>query len=194
MLKSKGQNTLNSPFLKYQVDVSSLEKQLRPILGLIFWYQKYLPKKILILIYNSFVNSKLSYAIEAWGNAAGLVVFQKEILRIINFEPFLFPSLELFSTSNILSILNLYKFKTLFRAYSLFHFPDIPHTTFVQTTRQSSMNLPLPISLSTWGHWRTTDQEAFLWNGLSVSLRALTPKFCFRRELRGHLQCWGCCL
>ena len=58
-------------------------------------------KLILILIYNSFVNSKLSYCIEIWSNAPAvylnkLFLMQKKIIRIINKKPFDYSTSELF--------------------------------------------------------------------------------------------------
>ena len=146
-----------------------------------------------------FFDNKLLWTFISWCYTATvhltvLVVFQKQILKIINFEPFSSLSLELFSKNNILIILNLYKFKTLLTAYFLFHSSYIPHNIFVYTTWQSNINLPLLVFSSTSGHRGTTYLEAMPWNNLPVSLRTLTPKLCFKRELRQHIQCWGCCL
>ena len=96
----------------------------------------------------------------------GVGCFSEADFKIINFELYLSSSLELFSKSNILNILSFYKFKT----YSLFYSSDTPHTTYVHTTCQSNINLPLPISWSTAGHRWTTYQEALLWNNLPVNM------------------------
>jgi len=56
--------------------------------GLISKCFHHLPRKILIQIYNSFVNSKSTYCLESWGNTANIYLeplhlLQKKILRII---------------------------------------------------------------------------------------------------------------
>ena len=100
--------------LNWKDHISNLLKQLRPISGCIYRLS-HLPIKILILIYHSFIHSKLNYCIEAWGNAPNiylskLINFQKKILRIIYKKPFDYPTSNLFKISKILNIHQIYKF------------------------------------------------------------------------------------
>ena len=72
-------------------------KCLRPTAGLMYRFSEYLPQNILILMYNSFVLSKLNYRLEVWGNTADthlnkLQPFQKKIPRIIFQTHYLAPS------------------------------------------------------------------------------------------------------
>ena len=56
--------------LNWHAHINFLANQLRPIAGLLYRVSSCLPMDVLLLIYNSFVNSKLSYCIEIWGNAS----------------------------------------------------------------------------------------------------------------------------
>ena len=128
-----------------------LLNQLRPVAGLLYRCSLCFPLDILLMLYNSFINSKLNYAIEAWGNAPvlhlnKLLVLQKKMLRIINKKPIDAPSAPLFKDCNVLNVFNLFQFKILLKSHSTFYSSNIAHATFVHTTRQCNINLPLPQS------------------------------------------------
>ena len=55
--------------LSWQRHTHKLCQQLGPLVGLLYKCSQYLPRKILIQICNLFINSKISYCIESWGNA-----------------------------------------------------------------------------------------------------------------------------
>ena len=84
-----------------------------------------LTRNILILMYNSFVLSKLNYGLEVWGNSAAthlnkLLLFQKKILRIIYRTHYLASSQPLFEKSQILEIIELHRFKILILAHKMY--------------------------------------------------------------------------
>ena len=60
--------TIDSHFL-WQQHTHELCQQLRPLVGLLYKCSQYFSRKLSIQIYNSFINSKISYCIESWGNA-----------------------------------------------------------------------------------------------------------------------------
>ena len=107
-----------------------------------------------ILMYNSFVLSKLNYCLEVWGNSADthlnkLLLFQKKILRIIYQTHYLAPSQPLFEKSQIFKITELYRSKILILAHKMYH----SSTTKLQpshsyNTRSSTITLPVPQSTS----------------------------------------------
>ena len=167
-----------------------LLKNLRPVSGFLFRVSKYLPRSILLLLYNSYVNSKLSYCLDSWGNAPHshlnkILLFQKRIIRIINKKPIAFPTKQLFISSNILKIDNMYAMKVLCKAHSAFHSHSIP--THSYPTRASSINIPIPLFKSTAGQRTEAYREAVLWNSLPIELRQITKIGQFRTALRHHL-------
>ena len=74
--------------MTWKPHINHLNKQLRSLTSLIVKCAKFLPVHVLKLVYDSFINSKISYCLESWGSAASthlnkILVCQKRILRII---------------------------------------------------------------------------------------------------------------
>ena len=108
--------------LNWSSNIDNLVIELRPLSGLIYRFSKHFPFKILLVIYNSYINWKLNYAVEAWGNAPQkylnkLHVFQKRVIRILNKKPFDNPTTLLFKKCKILNIYQRYEFKIIKRAH-----------------------------------------------------------------------------
>ena len=99
----------------WRAHIENLCAQIRPTMGALYKCSKFLPTKILIMIYNGLINSKINYCIEVWGNAShiylnSLLILQKKILRIIFKKPPLAHTELLFKSSSILTISNVFKF------------------------------------------------------------------------------------
>ena len=177
--------------LNWSRDISDLLSQLRPLGGLLYQSSQYLPKSLLLTLYNSYIHSKLNYCIEAWGNAPlkylnKVFLFQKKIIRIIHKKPFDHSSAELFKVSKVLTVFQIFKFKILLKAHSSFYTPT-NHSHSTIHTRHSQLSLPLPPSKTAAGHRRNVYQESALWNDLPRRLRELRCPTTFRRELKLYL-------
>ena len=57
------------PHLNWSSHINNLLVKIRPLSGLLCRCSKYLSAEILIILYNSLINSKLSYGLDSWGNA-----------------------------------------------------------------------------------------------------------------------------
>ena len=105
-----------------------------------------------ILMYNSFVLSKLNYCLEVLGNSADthlnkLLLFQENLLRIIFQTHYLAPSIPLFEKSQILEITKLYRFKML--THKMYYSSaTILQPSHSYNTRSSTITLPVPQSTS----------------------------------------------
>ena len=149
-----------------------------------------LPFRVLKLIYNALINSKMNYYVEAWSNAANIhlhqiLVHQKKILCIMYKKPTFSPSQVLFIWSSILPVESLYMFWILIQAHTFYSFSS--RSTHDYNTSSSLINLQLPFSKSAAGHRRILYQCSSLWNALPVSLRSITSRVGFRVNLRLHL-------
>ena len=93
--------------------------QVSQYIGIFYHLSKSIPRKILILLYNSFILPHLSLHIEIWGAAPNwhlnrLIVKQNKLLRallgvvILNGIPTM-PTIDMYNTLKILTIRNLYK-------------------------------------------------------------------------------------
>ena len=166
-------------------------KDLRPVAGFFYRISKFLPTKILILLYNSLINSKLSYCIDSWGNAPAvhlnkLFILQKKIVRFINKKPFDFPSKQLFVKNNILTVQNLYSHKILIHAHRTYHSSTM--LPFLHRTRYClNLNISIPFYKSSSGQKTSEYRESALWNKLPIELKSITNVNLFKARLKLHL-------
>lgn len=176
------------PSLNWSYHIKSLQSKLQPLCCLFYRCSQHLPAPILLLFYNSFVNSLLSYCIEVWGNAPAkytnpIFINQKKLLRMIYKKDTFYPSKNLFIKSSTLSIYKLYEYRILIRAYSSHH-AYISNSSPYYHTRQSHINLPIPRSHSAAGHRTTTYQESLLWNQLPPSIKTSDSISIFKKRLK----------
>ena len=177
--------------LSWQQHTHKLCQQLRPLVGLLYKCSQYLPRKILIQIYNSFINSKISYCIESWGNAPNththpIYLLQKKLIRIIHGKHYLTPSSPLFQTSSLLPVHALYQFKILLLSHKIYYSQSL-HSTHNYPTRFSQLSLTTPKSTTAAGHRRVEYQCSSMWNKLPVTIRTVAEELGFRRLLKEHL-------
>ena len=184
---------LIDPQLNWSNHISKLLKDFRPYAGLFFRLSQYLSKDVLLILYNSFINSKLSYCVEAWGNAPDcylnkIKVFQNRLLRIINKKAYDFSANPLFNLNRILTIKKLYKYKVLIKAHNTFYKTNNNRTITHLTTRQTHINLKIPLFKSKAGQCCLDYQESLLWNRLPVTLRKIVNANSFKNELKRYLR------
>lgn len=180
--------------MSFKSHIDNIISSILPYVGLLHRYSDLLPKKILVLIYNTFINSKISYCIEIYGtayksNMSKIFIVQKRILRIIYKAPPLTHSAPLFQESQLLNIYNLFNFRTILSAHDTFYSNNttMHHLQTSYNTRYSHLTLPTPHYLTQAGHRSPKYQTAALWNRLPNSLRSIKNKIIFRMSLKQHL-------
>ena len=105
--------------LSFGPHIDKVCTQVSQYIGIFYHLSKSIPRKILILLYNSFILPHLSLHIEIWGAAPNwhlnrLIVKQNKLLRallgvvILNGIPTM-PTIDMYNTLKILTIRNLYK-------------------------------------------------------------------------------------
>ena len=181
--------------LSFGNHIYNLTSKIRPYVGLLYRCSEFLPKRILVLLYNSYINSQLSYCIEAYGTASNsslktLFIMQKRIVRIISKSSSYAHTQSLFRNLNILNVYQLFKYRLLLISHTKFNTHPLDsntsHFDHSYPTRCSKLNLPLPNSTTQAGHRSPSYQISALWNSLPSELRQLTSSE-YRRELRRHL-------
>ena len=106
--------------------IKKVVKSISPKVGIISQIRHYVPKNILILLYNSLILPHINYCIELWGNTfttflEPIFLLQKKIVRLITFSDFHAPSTPLFKILGILDIFTLCKFHTCMFIFDLLH-------------------------------------------------------------------------
>ena len=177
--------------LNWKTHINNLLTQLRPSTGLLYRCSQYLPRNVLLLIYNSFIHSRLTYCIEAWGNAPSthlnkILIFQKRLLRIIFKQSRLAHTKPLFQKSFILNIYNLYQYRILIQSHTTFYSHESSRNHHYNT-RCSTFNLNLPKSRSACGHRRVSYKISALWNLLPERIRSLRSETAFGHALKRRL-------
>lgn len=179
--------------LSWSNHIDNLRTQLRKVLGLIYQASTCLPRKILILLYNSLINSKITYCLESWGNASQIHLnkifkIQKRVIRIIyKCHPTDHTS-NLFKKSNILPIFQLYTLRISLLSHKSFYSVSKSNSTLAAyPTRHSHLSLPLPKSSSACGHRQVTYQMATIWNSLPDKIRKIYDINNFKVALKRHL-------
>jgi len=144
------------------------------MIGMLFKCSSFLLRKVLIVIYNSFINSKINYCLESWESAAkGYInqihLLQKRLVRKI-YEKFpLTHTKPLFLHSLILPVELQYKYELLLLAHQTFYSND-SHSCHNDLTRAAKYNLKLYKSTTASGHRGVSYQCASLRNGLPKSI------------------------
>jgi len=190
----------STKFLGIQIDqnlswsdhINTLKSDLHKSLGLIYRASSFLPEKILILLYNSLINSKIVYCLESWGNAADthlnkILVIQKKIVRIIYKKPPTEHTVPLFQKACILPIKQLYTLRICLLAHSAFYKSSINLSEPHYHTRSTALSLPVEFSTTTCGQRELTYRYSDAWNHLPTNLRVIDNKIAFKIALKRHL-------
>ena len=89
--------------------ISYIKNKIAKGMGILLKARKVLNKKVLLLLYYSFVFPYLIYCSEVWGTASdihlqSLIKLQKKIVRKLNFSPYNSPTKIIFQQLNILPL------------------------------------------------------------------------------------------
>ena len=131
-------------------------------LGILYKAKKYLNKKSLLTLYNSFINPLFMYCIAIWGNAPityldSLFKLQKRAVRVIASVKRTEHTWPIYKQLKILNLSNLYIYNVLLTMYK-YHIRTIPEifSTFFTSNRdihwhytRQQMHLHVPKKLST---------------------------------------------
>ena len=144
--------------LNFATHINNCSTAVSKFLGVLRRVRSELPEGIRLLLYNSFIHSRLSFAIEAWFNSPAylsnkLQVLQKKAIRIVSNVPYNSPSPPLFKKLQILNLKSLYTHKIatyLHKTLNVQNF-DLALLNFIQgqvthhyypTSQANSLTLP----------------------------------------------------
>jgi hypothetical protein len=103
-----------SETLSWLPHISKISIKISKAIGILNRLKNILPPNVLILIYNSLINSHMSYCVLAWGFCSSRIIkLQKKAIRIINRSKYNAHTEPLFKRSKILKFDDLFKLKAL---------------------------------------------------------------------------------
>ena len=95
--------------LKWKSHIDSVSTKLTRSIGILNRLKHIFPRKILLMLYNSIVQSHISYCISIWGHSPGRIAkLQKKAVRIITNSKYNAHTEPLFKYFNLLNVQDLY--------------------------------------------------------------------------------------
>ena len=185
------------PSLTWKAHITKLSKIISSKIGIISRIRHFVPRSILILLYNALILPHLTYCIELWGNTYPTLLqpiarLQKKLVRLITFSHFQAHSAPLFHQLRLLDFRNLCKLHSCLLIFDLKHaryardlghYIDSPTHNF-PTRSVTSGNLCIPkthLSISQHNFKYACVKH---WNSLPANLKNHHNRNTFKSELR----------
>ena len=158
-----------------------------------------LPKECLLALYHAFVQSKVDYGLEIWGDAAAkdlttLQTYQNRILKILQFKDFTYSTNALHREAGLLKICDQYEPKNLQIMHQLVYRPEtLPESIrnicqLSGLTRTRNLRDKLLFnrtkSSSKWGDRAFSNKGPLLWNRLALSAKTIDNQNSFKKTLK----------
>ena len=186
--------------LTWKNHIDELATKISKNIGIMNRLKHYLPSKILLTLYNSFVSPYLNYSILTWGNSPTkcnkLLILQKRAVRIISNADYRDHSAPLFAKFNILQCNDLYFLNLGKFMYKSMHnlLPSCFNSCFtlasnmhVYSTRSSARgNLFVQFNRTSMSKNSVIYQGTLYWNSLADSLKSLPSLSVFAKNLKSH--------
>lgn len=161
--------------LRWDLHIQKVLKQIATYVGTLSYVRHFLPFHALKVIYDSFVNSRISYGIEIWGGCyrsllKPLQVMQNKAIRFISFMDFRESVRPMFKRLKIRDLSSLHKLKTSILAHKCVK-NDPDRFTFFKSPRNSN-NIILPAIKNNYGQNSITTNIIKLYNILPESIKS----------------------
>ena len=186
--------------LKWKSQVQKVTNTIAPLVGIISKIRHYVPRYILLLMYNTLILPHVNYCIEIWGNTypshlEPILLLQKKIVRFITFSDFHAPSAPLFQHLRILDVYNLCKFHTCIFIFDLLndrfahdinqYLDQIPHSYPTRFATHGNFHVP-KVNL-TQNKYSIKYAATSHWNSLPSHIKNITNRHLFKQTLKTYL-------
>ena len=186
--------------LTWKDHIQKVNKCIRRKIGILYRLRYFIPTKVLVMLYKSFIQPHITYGIEVWGSTYKsslhcILLSQKLAVRAITFSAFDSNSQKLFKKLKLLNILQLHKLSLCTFMHDL-TYNNLPYgltryCSLIQheheTRHKESGKLQVPAFHSNQGQFSLTYTGTSFWNELPLDLRKTTSRFCFRKLLTQQL-------
>lgn len=183
--------------LKWDTHILHIKSKISKITGLLHRQKKFLPKRSLLLLYNSLIHCHLTYGTELWGASpmsalCNIKKIQKSAIRaIMNAQPRTHTA-SLFAELKILPVNKIYENSLGTQMYKAFHNLLPPNLQllytrpFARTTRQSGTNLTTKLKSTKLQNSRPSVSGPHFWNSIPANIKPFSLAT-FKRKLKLHL-------
>lgn len=180
--------------------VNSVCNILRKKVGILYRVRHFVPKRVLLLLYHSFIQTHISYGLEVWGCTSAATinnvrVIQKMAIRAITFSKYRSPSAPLFHSLRLLDIFKLYRFLVSTFMYKLIN-QQLPHSMYdyckffdnqYGTRQKDDKTLLLPRVRTEHGKNSISFAGSEVWNSLPKDIRRKCSFHSFCTATKDHL-------
>ena len=186
--------------LTWKPHITEVNSVIRKKAGMLFRLRYFVPQRILILLYTSFIQPHVTYGLEVWGNTYptylnSICITQKMCMRSMTFSEYREPSSPLFYKLGILDIFKLYKLLVCTFIFDLLHqnvshdlsdyFHIVDHE--YNTRQKLDKNLTLPRMFTSAGQSSISYTGVKIWNALPNHIKNQTSRTKFTKAMKDHL-------
>ena len=183
--------------LTFTNHINIISKKLSKTVGLLYKLSKFLPTRILQILYSTLFQPYLIYGLEAWfgtyrNHTNKIFVLQKKAIRAINNLEYNEHTNDFFKSNNILKIEDQYKMQISIYIYKLLHQNSDPEITSLLEKNVISHNYNVksskPFHISSVRRSKTkniiTHNGIKIWNNLPEHIRNARSLYKFRKEIK----------
>ena len=169
-------------------------------IGILYRLRHFVYRKILIMLYNTFILPHITYGLEVWGAALKtfmnpIIMIQKRMARIITFKGYRHHSDPLFFELKLLDVFKKYRYLIGIFMYDLLN-ENLPHRIFeycsyidhmYSTRNKENFNLKNEIIRTNLGKQSLSYSGPVIWNSLPTDLRITTSRKQFCKKYKKYL-------
>ena len=176
--------------MKFDKHIEKLCSKVSKSIGIINRIKDLVPNSVLFNLYFTLIYPYFNYCNIAWSGTHRvhlypLIVLQKRAVRIIHRKPFLFPTNNLFFSSRLLKIPDIYAFKLGLFIYDIRDVPEFVRNHNYNSRYRNLLNPPFArLSLSQNSVYFAGIQ---IWNSIPQPIQNSTSISLFKRHLKSHL-------
>lgn len=142
-------------FCRWEPHIQSITKKIASYVGTLSVVRHYVPLEVLKLIYNSYINSRISYGLEIWGTAYNihtkpLRVLQNKAIRFMTFTNFRDSVHGKYKDLNLMNLNSMYNYKMSLLAYKLVNRNRDDYVFY--NSKRNNNNIKLPQIRNNYGH------------------------------------------
>lgn len=173
--------------LRWDIHIEQITKQISTYVGSLSVIRHYIPFKTLKLIFDAFINSRLAYGIEIWGDTyqahlKSLQVVQNRAIRFMTFTGFREHITPAYKTTGIKNLSSLYNLKMSLYAHKAVKQNKFKFKNCI--TPRNLLNLQLPTIKNNYGLHSILSNIVKKYNSLPASLKCSAHNSHTRQQIK----------
>jgi hypothetical protein len=153
--------------LSWQQHIEHINNRIRKLIWIFKILRHITSKELLNQLYMTLAQSIMTYCIPTWGGAAKTKFMDVErgqrcLLKVMHFKPYRYPTIDLYSYCDVLTMRKLYILYALLRLHK-----TLPYVRYDNERRRKTKVAPLPTCRSIFAKRQFAYQSAYLYNNIN---------------------------